>query len=155
MAGYSGFSTQAVYNLPHPTINGKTDDATVQESGQITNMQVNTEFYVYWVNGVSPPYYVVIHRQTGTMTCGAAVVNNQNSRGWFQSQFNINPNSVNSKDDTGFHPLAEGVNQLYHAPLGTNPGIMINFSLPMTPWAQTGHGLGAVAFTATETDKII
>lgn len=100
--GYSSFQSSPLnWTVGAPYINNEQDDKTAQSNNQSPTGSTLTEFFVYYVNGQAPPdgntppYYIVILRQTGSFMCGLSqVAQTDNSRGWFQYEITVSPNNV-------------------------------------------------------------
>ena len=146
LAGYSSFQSPCQWDPGYPNINGNYDDNTAEQNTQPINNQFLTEFFVYWVNGGNIPYYVAIVRQTGPMSIGSVLANNQDSRGWFNLYFQILPNSVNVNGTD----MPSGVQLAAYTPqAGLNTQLPVAMQIPMTVNAKTQNGTGPVPFIAT------
>lgn len=152
--GYSSFQSPLSWTAGGPTLptlNGRADDATARSNVQSPSGGALTEFYVYYVNGQTPAYYIVILKQTGSFTCGQnQLAQNENSRGWFQYDVLLTANNV---ADAQGRPFTSGVMLLGHAP-ATFPGpqVPVQLQVPMTLKANTSDGTGPVQFCATVND---
>jgi len=151
--GYSSFQSPVSWTAGPPQINGNNDDSTVGGNSLTIEDLFLTEFYVYWVNGVqNSPYFVVILRQTGPMSLGGTLANNQNSLGYFQTNFNIANNTLT---DWNRNPLGQGALMSSYSPgSGNTANIPVSISVPMALYAQTASGMGSVQFDATVNDTL-
>lgn len=155
--GYSSFQSSPLnWTAGAPYINNKPDDATAQSNNQSPTGNALTEFFVYYVNGQAPPngntppFYIVILRQTGSFMCGPSqVAQMDNSRGWFQYEILLTPNAVANGQK---QPFTGGVTLLGHAPTSYASQVPVALQVPMTVIAQTQNGTGPVQFTATVND---
>lgn len=159
--GYSSFQSSPLnWGATGPFINNHPDDITAQSKTQIAAINTLTEFFVYYVNGQAPPngntppFYIVILRQTGSFTCGLSQsAQNENSRGWFQYENLLTPNNVANAQQ---QPFSSGVTLLGHAPVSfAGPQVPVALRVPMTVIAKTQSGTGPVQFTATVNDATL
>jgi hypothetical protein len=148
--GYRSAQIQGNWYIPPPNFNGNWDDNTAQTNGQQWNYEWLTEFFVYWVNGGTAPYYVVIVRQTGPMSIGTPLANSQDSRGWFNLFWNVSPNSVSVNGET----IPPGVESAGSAPQSgsNNTQLPVEMQIPMTLYGSTQNGTGKSQFVATVDD---
>ncbi|MDQ3898831.1 MAG: hypothetical protein M3326_16585, partial [Actinomycetota bacterium] len=153
MAGYSSYTSPVSWTAGPPYMNGKPDDKTVGTTSQPNSSTFLTEFFVYWVNGVqSSPYYVVILRQSGPMSLGSMVANVENSRGYFQYELGISPNTVVQSNS---QPVTSGIQLAAYSPnASSGPEVPVSISVPMTLNADTQNGTGPVQFTAQVDDSL-
>jgi hypothetical protein len=152
-AGYSTFTFPVSWQIGAPSISGKADDSTAGNGTQTLNGSFTNEFYVYYVDGEKPtsPYYYVILRQTGTfspLTPGSSdsLANNVNSRGWFQTEFQIHAAANNSQGQ----PFANGVSLQGHSPSPAADKADVGLQVTMTQIANTQDGTGPVQWTAED-----
>jgi hypothetical protein len=68
---------------------GWTDDRAIASQTQTANGSGVSEYYVYWVNGVTNPYYVIIQRITGSFSPGTTLATGPASYGFFQTGVTI------------------------------------------------------------------
>ena len=153
LAGYTRCITPITNTWDYPSINNNPDDSTVQTADQTVANQFTNDFYVYWVNGAQggQPYYVVIMKQTGPMALGTMVANNSNSRGWFQTYFQLFSNAA--FDSNGNH-LAAGWSLDHYSPKTSSGQVPITISETMQLYARTQSGMGPVQFDAQVQDLL-
>jgi hypothetical protein len=70
---------------PYSQSAGWADDSSIGSQTQAAGGSAVAQYYVYWVNGGSNPYYVVIQIITGSFSPGTPLANGPNSYGFFQS----------------------------------------------------------------------
>jgi hypothetical protein len=110
---------------------------------------------VYWVNGGYSPYYILLLRQSGTITSAGGLVNLLDSKGWFTPYFNIGPNSLTGSNGQSF---GAGFALVGHAPQSMpGPQIPVQLQVPMTLNARGSQGTGPVQWTtdANENEAVL
>lgn len=159
-AGYSSFSSNPIWNINPPQINGQNDDKTDTSGIQTVSDNFLTEFFVYWVNGTGnngsgTPYYIVILKQTGTMSAGNVQASGGHSLGWFQESFQITPNNVcDWNTNKPFDPSVATVKSQGYSPSSGAGPVQVSLAVPMTLWANVQGGMGPSQFTATVNDQL-
>jgi hypothetical protein len=151
MAGFSSFQmTPTQIQVSPPVTDTEAVDHKDGASGtQAVSISLNGEFYVYWVNGGSSPYYVVIYHQTGTVANERPYNSNvQDSRGWFNSTFQLLP--VGLVNPFPQQPFASDVVALAgYAPQSATGQIAIGFQpYEMTVYARGQAGSSNQQWTA-------
>lgn len=130
---------------------GWTDDATIGNQTQAANGNANGQYYVYWVNGVKNPYYVVIQRIVGSFSPGNMIAKGPNSYGFFQAVV-----SLSSALAAGSNATASMV---AHSP-GTfvssqgSADAPVNLDVPMILLLPSGGGWAPQSFDAVEQTAI-
>lgn len=94
------------------------NDDSVMNGSQTGSAALQNQFYVYWVDGVSTPYYIALQRQTLAFAPGSLLARATNSYGFFQYLTSI----TNTVTDGSGNPFAAGVaSLLYYSPTSFNP----------------------------------
>jgi hypothetical protein len=157
MAGYARWDTPGPWTCIYPWDGpaGPADDVFVSTQNQAGTDSFSTECFVYWVNGGYSPYYILLLRQSGTITSGTVLANNQDSKGWFTSYFDIGPNSLTGSNS---QPFGAGFALVGHAPQSmSGPQIPVQLQVAMTLNARGSGGTGPVQWVtdANEPDAVL
>lgn len=151
MAGYASWTAPQSYNLWPPRIpvgssSDSDDDDEYVRTYQPCQDGMLMECFVYWVNGGSSPYYILLLRQSGTISSGTPLANNLDSKGWFTPFFDILPNKLT---DPNGQPFGAGFALVGHAPqsMSGTPQIPVQLQIPMTLNARVSGGTGPVQWT--------
>ena len=131
------------------------DDSAMGSATQTGSATLQNQFYVYWVDGVSTQYYVVVLRQTIRFAPGALLARQQGSYGFFQYLTRV----TNTVTDGGGNPFASGIAALLDYSPKTfspspqqNPPVTINEPMVLLT-IQTG-GKVPTQFDASDTEAI-
>lgn len=152
--GYQSKVTSGSWNLGYPEWNnGPWDDNTAKGTSQVISGQFLTEFFVYWANGVnSNPYYVVIQRQSGPVSLGNVLANNQDSRGFFTLAWKAGSTGVLINGATNPAGVAMGLYAPQSASNDPQLPVSLNVAIPM--YGPTQNGSGNVTFNAMVNDTL-
>ncbi|MGY4646855.1 hypothetical protein [Mycobacterium sp. URHB0021] len=131
------------------------DDSAMGSATQTGSATLQNQFYVYWVDGVSTPYYVVVLRQTIGFAPGALLARQQGSYGFFQYLTRV----VNTVTDGNGSQFAPGIAALLdYSPKAftpepqQNPVVTINEPMVLLT-AQNGRKV-PTQFNASDTETI-
>jgi len=131
------------------------DDSAMGSATQSGSASLQNQFYVYWVDGVSTPYYIVVLRQTTGFAPGSLLARQQGSYGFFQYLTRV----VNTVADGNGNPFASGVSALLdYSPKAftpapqQNPPVCINEPMVLLT-AQSGRKV-PTQFNASDTETI-
>lgn len=141
--GYVRAAKSWTYELGYPAFNDKPDDRAAQTRDQSVSGSLNTDIYAFWVNGaVNTAYYVLIVRNSGTLSNGLLLANGDHNQGFFHYN-NVVLSSL----------YVEGINQKLtastHSPTTSGAGpIVTSLQVPMTLWGSVPGGVGPIDFRA-------
>lgn len=126
------------------------DDRTIGSQTQSANGSANAQYFVYWVNGVAKPYYLLLQRITGSFSPGSKLASGPHSFGFFQTGVSVsNQLSVPTATSSlvGHSPGSFESSK-------TSENAPVNLSIPMILLLPSGGGWSPQEFTAQEQTAI-
>ncbi len=131
------------------------DDIAMGSATQTGSANLQNQFYVYWVDGVSTPYFIVVLRQTIGFSPGTLLAKQQGSYGFFQYLTRVR----NTVADGSGNPFASGISTLLdYSPKAfspspqQNPPVSINEPMVLLT-VQSGRKV-PTQFNASDTETI-
>lgn len=156
----------AIYGKTSYTPPGYSQDATwdnddTRLSGivQKASGTLAQSFWVYWVNGEKPPYYIVIQQLSGPFSPGNITAPTPASQGFFQTGVQLTTEILGADGkpyptggDTGATLLGFGPTSFSSSP--TNPNAPVNIDTRMTLLVNIGGSLQPSEFEATSENQV-